>query len=76
VIEGMLAVEKGVPRLPYVLYRALSSSADVSQYPDRQGPLESVVAILHYQIGQTSEELGFWKRTFMEIESPLKISEE
>jgi hypothetical protein len=75
VIEGMLAVEKGVPTLPYVLYTALPSSPDLSQYPDRQGSWESIVAILHFQTGQTSEELGFCKRTFTENESPLKISE-
>jgi hypothetical protein len=75
VIDGMWAEEKGVPTLPYVLYTALPSSPDLSQYPDRQGSWESVVAILHFQTGQTSEELGFCKITFMQIESPLKISE-
>jgi hypothetical protein len=74
-IEGIWAVEKGVPRLPYVLYTSLSSSPDVSQYPHRQGSLELVVAILHFQRGRTSEELGFCKRMFTEIESSLKASE-
>jgi hypothetical protein len=68
----MWAVEKGVPRLPYVLYTALPSSPDLSQYPDRQGSWESVVAILHFQTGLTSEELGFCKRMITEIESSLK----
>jgi hypothetical protein len=76
VIEETWAVVKGVPRLPYVLYTALPLSPDVSQYPDRQGSQESVVAILHCQTGQTSEELGFCKRMFMEIELHLKTSEE
>jgi hypothetical protein len=72
VIEGMWAVEKDVPTLPYVLYTALPSSPDLSQYPDKLGSWESVVAILHFQTGQTSEALGFCKRTFKETESPLK----
>jgi hypothetical protein len=75
VIEGMWAVEKAVPRLPYVLYTALPSFSDLSQYPDRPGSWESVVAILHCQTGQTSEELGFCKKTFKEIESHLKTYE-
>jgi hypothetical protein len=75
VIEVMPAVEKGVPKLPYVLCTALLSSPDLSPYPDRQGYLELVVAILHFETGQTSEELGFCKRMSTETESPLKVSE-
>jgi hypothetical protein len=71
-IDGMWAVGKGVPRLPYVLYTALPSSPDLSQYPDRHGSWELAVAILHFQTSQTSEELGFCKKMFTEIESSLE----
>jgi hypothetical protein len=73
--EGMRTVEKDVPRLPYVLCTAPSSSPDLSQYPDRQGFEELVAAIIHFQTGPTSEVLGFCKRAFKGIGSSLKESE-
>lgn len=72
-IKRMRAVERDVPKLPYVPCTALPSSPDLSQCPDRQGFWESVDAILHFQRGRTSEELDFCKRAFTENESPLKV---
>jgi predicted transporter len=68
-IKGMWAVEKDVPKLPYVLCTALPSSLDLSQCPDRQVCWRLVVAILHLQRGWTSEELDFCKRIFTETKS-------
>jgi hypothetical protein len=71
----MSAVGKDVPTLPYVPCTAPLSSPDLSPYPDRQDSWELVVAILHFETGQTSEELGFCKRTSTETESSPKFSE-